>query len=117
SGGSQAAEDFNGDVYVTFKTGDSRVGSRVFTRSAGSRGGEQVELSQVTITLTDMDKVRPIGTEIKRMLATYHDRKDWEVTIPLDKLEEAERAKDRFTNLLAIIASIRLFVGGIGVMN
>ncbi len=117
SGGSQAAEDFNGDVYVSFKTGDARVGTKVITRSAGSRGGEQVEINQVTITLTDVDKVRPVGTEIKRMLEANHDRKDWAVTIPLDKLEEAERAKTRFTSLLVLIASISLLVGGIGIMN
>jgi putative ABC transport system permease protein len=117
TGGSLAAEDFNGDVYVSFKTGDARVGSKVFTRSAGSRGGEQVEISQVTITLTEMTKVRPVSTEIKRMLEATHDRKDWALTVPLDKLEEAEVAKDRFTRLLVMIASISLFVGGIGIMN
>jgi len=117
SGGSQAAEDFNGDVYVSFKTGSARIGSRVFTRTAGSRGAEEVEISQVTITLTDVDKVRSVGNEFKRLLEDHHDRKDWALTIPLDKLEEAERTKTRFTILLAFIASISLLVGGIGIMN
>jgi putative ABC transport system permease protein len=117
SGGTSAGENFNSYVYVTFKTGDARVGSRVFTRSAGSRGGEQVEITQVTITLSDVDKVRPIGREIRRMLEQHHDRKDWDLVVPLDKLEEAERTKSRFTILLAIIACISLLVGGIGIMN
>ena len=39
------------------------------------------------------------------------------MTIPLDRLEEAERQRDRFTMLLAWIGSISLFVGGIGIMN
>ncbi|CAN5201361.1 ABC transporter permease [soil metagenome] len=117
SGGTSAGENFNSYVYVSFKTGDARVGSKVFMRSAGSRGAEQVEISQVTITLTDVDKVRPVGTEIKRILETYHERQDWDVVIPLDKLQEAERTKERFTILLAFIASISLFVGGIGIMN
>jgi putative ABC transport system permease protein len=71
----------------------------------------------VTITLASVDKVRPIGREIRRMLETHHDRKDWDLIIPLDKLEEAERTKTRFTILLAFIASISLLVGGIGIMN
>ena len=37
--------------------------------------------------------------------------------MPLDRLEEAERAKDRYKMLLAMIAGISLLVGGIGIMN
>jgi putative ABC transport system permease protein len=117
SGGSQAAEDFNHDVYIPFRTAEGWIGARVMMRSSGSRSAEQVEVSQVTITVSDIDKVRPVGTEITRMLETYHDKKDWAVTVPLDRLEEAERAKNRFTMLLAVIASISLLVGGIGIMN
>src|SRR5262249_34212206 len=47
----------------------------------------------------------------------YHQKQDWEVQVPLDRLEEAERARDRFNMLLFIIASISLLVGGIGIMN
>ena len=37
----------------------------------------------------------------RRILEQEHGwKKDWAVTVPLDRLEEAERAKDRFTNLL-----------------
>ena len=54
---------------------------------------------------------------IKEMLEQAHVKKDWAVTVPLDRLEEAEQAKDRLQQLLALIASISLFVGGIGIMN
>jgi len=37
--------------------------------------------------------------------------------VPLDRLEEAERAKDRYLMLLGMIAFISLLVGGIGIMN
>jgi putative ABC transport system permease protein len=37
--------------------------------------------------------------------------------VPLDRLEQAEREADRFTNLMAMIAGISLLVGGIGIMN
>jgi putative ABC transport system permease protein len=62
-------------------------------------------------------KVQAVGDEIKRMLEREHPKKDYAVTVPLDRLEEAERAQNRFTNLLVLIASISLFVGGIGIMN
>jgi putative ABC transport system permease protein len=117
SGGSQAAEDFNNDVYIPLRTCKVRFGERVFIRASGSRSGEQVELSQVTLTVEDMDKVRPAGEVVREVLQSRHGKNDWAVTVPLDRLEEAERAKDRFTRLLAVIASISLLVGGIGIMN
>jgi putative ABC transport system permease protein len=117
SGGSQAAEDYNRDIYIPLSTCRGRIGGTVFVRASGSRSGEQVEVSQVTITLTDVDRVRPVGAEIVRMLKATHDRQDYAVTVPLDRLDEAERQKSRFTNLLLLIAGISLLVGGIGIMN
>jgi putative ABC transport system permease protein len=116
SGGSQAAEDFNNDVYIPMGTAEGRFGKTVFLRQSGTRSGEQVEYSQVTLTVNDTDEVRPAGEAIK-MILDRHPKKDTELTVPLDRLEEAERAKDRYKMLLGMIASISLFVGGIGIMN
>jgi putative ABC transport system permease protein len=116
SGGSQAAEDFNNDVYIPIGTAEGRFGKTVFLRQSGTRSGEQVEFSQVTLTVSETDEVRPAGEAIKTIL-DRHPRKDTELTVPLDRLEEAERAKDRYTMLLGMIAGISLVVGGIGIMN
>ncbi|HTK77362.1 MAG TPA: ABC transporter permease [Gemmataceae bacterium] len=117
SGGSQAAEDFNRDVYMPLSTCRVRYGDKIYLRQSGSRSGEQVQLHQATLTVSDVDKVRPTGDLIKELLEKYHLKKDWAVTVPLDRLEAAEREKDRFTQLLVLIASISLVVGGIGIMN
>ncbi len=116
-GSSQSAEDFNNDVYIPLRTCLFRYGEKIFIRQSGSRSGEQVELSQITLTVKDMDSVRPTGEVVKELLERYHARNDYSVTIPLDRLEAAEREKDRFTRLLVLIASISLLVGGIGIMN
>jgi putative ABC transport system permease protein len=113
----QAAEDFNSDVYIPLYTCKVRFGQRVIIRQGGSRTGEQVELHQITLTVSDMDKVRSTGDVVRELLRRYHPREDWEVAIPLDRLEEAERARDRYNMLLGVIASISLLVGGIGIMN
>lgn len=124
SGGSQAVEDYNMDVYIPFSTCRARIGEIVYTRAAGSRSAEKVQLSQVTLTVNaDFEtrpgraKVKAVGEGIKEMLQESHYQDDWAVTVPLDRLEEAERAQDRFTSLLVLIASISLVVGGIGIMN
>jgi putative ABC transport system permease protein len=124
TGGSQAAEDYNRDVYIPFRTSRKRFGDVIFTRSSGSRSAERVDVSQVTLTVNaEVDssegrkRVQAVGDEIKRILEREHYKKDWAVTVPLDRLEEAERAQTRFTYLMAMIASISLLVGGIGIMN
>jgi putative ABC transport system permease protein len=115
--GSASAENFNNDVYMPIQTAKVRFGSRMIIRTGGGRTAEAVALHQVTLTVRDVDQVRPTGDVVRDLLERYHNRKDWEVSVPLDRLEAAERERDRFNVLLAIIASISLLVGGIGIMN
>jgi putative ABC transport system permease protein len=115
--GGQVAEEFDKDVYIPIRTCQVRYGQRVIIRTGGSRTGEQVEMHQVTLTIADVDKVRSTGDVVEDLLKRYHVKKDWEVSVPLDRLEAAERERDRFNMLLAMIASISLLVGGIGIMN
>jgi putative ABC transport system permease protein len=115
--GSGSGDDPNSDVYIPLSTCRARFGEKIYIRQSGSRSGEQVELHQVTLTISDMKKVRDAGRAIADQLERSHYRKDWSVTVPLDRLEEAERAKDRYIALLAVVGGISLFVGGIGIMN
>jgi putative ABC transport system permease protein len=114
--GGQVTDDVNNNVYIPINTAGGRFGKTVFLRQSGTRSGEQVEFSQVTITVAETDQVRPAGEAIKTIL-DRHLKKDTKITVPLDKLEQAEREKDRFKILLAMIGGISLFVGGIGIMN
>jgi putative ABC transport system permease protein len=124
TGGSQAAEDFNNDVYIPLETARRRFGDVIQIRQSGSRAAEKVELSQVTMTVDanvdnpeERKRVKAAGDLIKEILEQSHLKKDWAVTIPLDQLEQAEETEKNFERLLALIASISLLVGGIGIMN
>jgi putative ABC transport system permease protein len=116
TGGSQSAEDYNHDVYIPLETCNARFGEQIMVRASGAFMREQVALSQVTLTVASIDKVRSTGDVIRQILSD-HTKNDWAVTVPLDRLEEAERAKQRYKWLLMAIASISLGVGGIGIMN
>ena len=114
--GGHAAEEFNNDVYIPLQTCRVRYGERIIINQGGARSGEDVQLHQVTLTVSEIDQVQPAGDVVRGLLAG-HLKKDWTVTIPLDKLQAAEREKKRYQWLLVFIASISLFVGGIGIMN
>jgi putative ABC transport system permease protein len=116
-GGGQTAEDFNNDVYIPLTTCNVRFGEKVKTSQGGSFNAEQVQLHQITLTVSDIEQVRTTGEAVRDQLTRYHPKEDWEVVVPLDRLEAAERARDRYNMLLGIIASISLLVGGIGIMN
>jgi putative ABC transport system permease protein len=117
TGGSQAAEVFDDDIYIPLNTCRVRFGEKIVTRKPGSFTAEQVELSQVTITVNDTEKVRPTGQVVQSQLGGKHIKQDYALTLPLDKLEAAEREKRRYEVLLVFIAGISLVVGGIGIMN
>ena len=113
----QSQEDFNKDIYIPIQTAKSRFGQRVRIIQGGSRSAEEVELHQITLTINDIDQVRPTGEIVRDLLERFHTKKDTDVFVPLDRLEEAERARNRYMGLMAMIAGISLFVGGIGIMN
>ncbi len=115
--GGQSPEDFNNDVYIPLRTCNARFGDKITTRQSGVYASEQVELNQVTITAANTDQVRPLGNVVKNLMKERHLKNDHEVTVPLDRLEHAEREKDRYKMLLVLIAGISLLVGGIGIMN
>jgi putative ABC transport system permease protein len=117
SGGSQAAEDFNNDVYIPLNTCKVRFGERIVFRQPGSMTAEQVQLSQVTLSVGDMNEVKPAADVIKDLIERYHNRPDTAVTVPLDILKAAEETRNRGIVLSAGIAAVTLLVGGIGIMN
>lgn len=125
TGGSLAAEVYNNDVYMPLSTCNVRFGESIVIRTSGSFTGEKVQLHQVTLTIdTSIDtpagreKVRAAGNLIRDILERNHGpKKDYAVTVPLDRLEQAEHTQANFTRLLVLIASISLLVGGIGIMN
>jgi putative ABC transport system permease protein len=110
-------EQFNRDVYIPLSTWRARFGDRTEIRTTGARLREEVQLSQIVVTVSETEHVRATGEIIKGQLEHFHEQKDWDLKVPLDRLEEAERTRERYRILLGFIAGISLFVGGIGIMN
>lgn len=117
-GGSLDSRDYNLDAYIPLLTMRSRVGDLVMRRVAGGQfAGEQVELSQITVTLASTEQIDQTAALILSMLERFHQEEDYAVVVPKELLRQAERTRAMFNILLIVIAGISLLVGGIGIMN
>ena len=116
-GGSFDARDYNLDAYIPLKTLRHRVGDLVMKRVGGEFQGEQVELSQITVSVDNIDDVDETAAIIENLLKKYHEKEDYAVVVPKELLRQAERTRAMFNVLLVVIAGISLLVGGIGIMN
>jgi putative ABC transport system permease protein len=111
-------ERFNNEVYIPLRSWRERVGELVvLARTSDSFLAEHVQLSQIILTVSTAEQVRPTAQIIRNQIRQFHEKTDVEVKVPLDRLEEAERTRDRYRILLFLIAGISLMVGGIGIMN
>jgi putative ABC transport system permease protein len=116
-GGSLAAQEFNNDVYIPISTLWSRIGDLIITSRGGSREGEIVEVSQVTLRVDKVEHVMQTADLVKETLKRNHRNEDWSVTVPLELLEQAKTTRMMFIIFMGLIAAISLVVGGIGIMN
>jgi putative ABC transport system permease protein len=116
-GGSLAAQDFNLDVYIPLSTLRARIGDMVMTSRSGSREGEVVELSQITVRLPQVEQVEEAADVIRSLMEEFHSVPDYAVVVPKELLRTAQLWRMMFNVLLVLIAGISLLVGGIGIMN
>jgi len=116
-GGSLEAREYNLDAYIPLETLRHRVGDLVMKRVGGEFQGEQVELSQITVSVDRVDDVDETAAIITTLLKKYHEHEDYAVVVPKELLQQAERTRAMFNVLLVVIAGISLLVGGIGIMN
>ena len=116
-GGSLDSRDYNLDAYIPLKTLRHRIGDLVMKRVGGEFHGEKVELSQITVEVSDIEDVDETAAIIATLLKKYHEKEDYAVVVPKELLRQAERTRAMFNVLLVVIAGISLLVGGIGIMN
>ena len=116
-GSSLAAQNFNKDIYIPLTTDQKRIGATLIERSDGNFKREKLELSQLTVQVYEPAQVKSTAAAIESLLASTHVNDDYEITIPLDLLQQRLESQRIFNFLLGGIAAISLLVGGIGIMN
>jgi ABC-type lipoprotein export system ATPase subunit/ABC-type antimicrobial peptide transport system permease subunit len=110
--GSVSREDFADNIYIPLTTFWSRFGDAY---SVGNNGGNGI--TQITLRLKDGVSPFAMGDAVVDALTRTHQFEDYEITIPLELLEQARNTRLMFMAMMGLIAAISLLVGGIGIMN
>lgn len=105
------------DAYIPIEVARRYFGDIFTKRTSGGDEREMVELHQVIVQVDNSKKVEAVAAGIERMLEMFHKKKDYDVSVPLALIKQAEAMKRRFNIVLGSIAGISLLVGGIGIMN
>ena len=105
------------DAYIPLSTVKKYFGNIFFKRTSGTMTFELVELHQIIVQVDSTDNVESAAAGIERMFQSFHKKQDYQVSVPLALLKQAEATKRTFNIVLGSIASISLLVGGIGIMN
>jgi len=107
------------DAFIPITTCRNAFGELIMDQSAGSFSREAVDLHQLIIEVTDRDYVETVAPMISTMFERFHDSEavDYEVSVPLELLRQAEETQAVWNWTLGSIAGISLLVGGIGIMN
>ncbi|MFQ5506765.1 MAG: ABC transporter permease, partial [Planctomycetota bacterium] len=105
------------EVYVPFETVVDRYGLTSYTTRSGSQESTRVELHQIVCHVENEGLVLQAARDLKAILEKFHDKKDYQVIVPLELLESRQRTQRVFNIVLPIIAGISLLVGGIGILN
>ena len=109
--------DITGEVFIPFETARSWYGLLQVRQRAGSFDMEEVELNELVLEVDGPQNVPLVASAAREMLERFHQKRDYEVVVPLELLARAEETKRIFNVVLGSIAGISLLVGGIGIMN
>ena len=104
-------------IFIPYQVSRDWYGDVNIERTGGSMKVESVELSEIKIKAKSADDVLAAAGTLRDMMAKSHDKKDYELTVPLELLREIEASKRIWKIVLAFIGGLSLLVGGIGIMN
>ena len=116
-GGTSDLPSQSADVFVPLTTLKAYEGDLFIDAQSGAFTSEYVELRELIVSVDSLDAVIPTSRLVEDILARVHKKKDYEVIVPLQLLEQARRTQAIFSIVLGSIAAISLLVGGIGIMN
>jgi len=105
------------EIYVPYKTSMTTLGTTTFISRSGSREATNVEVDQIVVSTRQPDQVFDTAKMLSSALGQKHKKRDYEIVVPLELLQQSEATQRTFNLVMILIASISLLVGGIGIAN
>jgi putative ABC transport system permease protein len=105
------------NLYVPAETALRQFGTTYMIYQEGSRSGVKVEVDQIIVGAETTGDVLRVAATMRQILEKNHPRRDYEMVVPLELLQQEEKAQRVFGITMILIASISLVVGGIGIIN
>jgi putative ABC transport system permease protein len=116
--GAVGQANLNDDIYIPISCAQRRFGEVRAIRTLGSRSYEKSELNEITLQVKHESLVSQTALMAEKLILQAHPQaEDYEIQVPLELLQQAEREKRIWNLVLGCIAGISLVVGGIGIMN
>ncbi|UCE59987.1 MAG: ABC transporter permease [Phycisphaerales bacterium] len=109
--------NLNREVLLPFSTAVAQFGETTRRMTAGGREFIKMQYSGLYVNVDDIQHVILASKDVQRVLEHGHRERDFEVKVPLARLELARKKKRNNQLTLGFIAGISLLVGGIGIMN
>jgi len=109
--------DSGAHVIIPITTGKTRFGEYTVMFGTGGGTAEMVEVSQVILQMASERQVLHGAQIARNLLNRFHEDDDFDITVPLELIEQAEKQRALWNRMFLIIASVSLIVGGIGIMN
>ncbi|MCP3918332.1 MAG: FtsX-like permease family protein [bacterium] len=105
------------EVYIPYSTSMRTFGTITHIERSGSSEYSQTDLDQIVVTTKESDDVFPTARVLDALLTHHHDRRDFEIVVPMELMRQRENTQKVFSIVMILIASISLLVGGIGIAN
>lgn len=106
-----------GAIYIPLTTVKNRFGEMSLQITGSGGKLEKIELQEIIVQVRNIDQVLGTRRSIQTLLARFHKKNDYDITVPLELMKQARDFQRIFTIVLGSIAAISLLVGGIGIMN
>jgi putative ABC transport system permease protein len=105
------------EIYVPYSTSMSTLGTTTVLFRSGGSEHSKVELDQIVVTTAAREQVFDTARVLSSALKHLHKKRDYEIVVPLELLQQSEATQRTFNLVMILIASISLLVGGIGIAN
>ena len=105
-----APVDVNNNIYIPLQS--------AFLRLEDSYSDVRDEIDGIYLNLADTANISESAQVVRAVLnSSHHGADDFTIVVPAELLAEQKRTEHLFNTVMVAIASISLFVGGIGIMN